>query len=167
MLNDVDYEHTKQLIIHKLKNMDLVNPYVSQGSTTTTTTSSSVSLGSRMFSLKTYLHSGDIKASTPLSTRPLTIDPEIATFVNLVREDEELEFQSFWKVFSVTVPRLSKIARIYNGAPATSTCLEQMFSVAGAIKNIRRASLSTLSLRSLLMLKNKNNLDKLSSFVGQ
>ena len=166
MLNDVDYKHTKQLIIHKMKNMDLVNPYVSQGSTTTTTTSSSVSLGSRMFSLKTYLHSADIKASIPLSTRPLTIDSEIATFVNLVRENEELEFQSFWKAFSVTLPRLSKIARIYNVVPATSTYLEQL-GVAGAIKNIRRASLSTLSLRSLLMIKNKNNLDKLNSFVGQ
>ena len=117
MLNDVDYEHTKRLIIHKMKHMDLANSYMSQGSATTTTTSSSVSLGSRMFSLKTYVHNADIKASTPLSTRPLTIDSEIATFVNLVLENEELEFQSFWKAFSVTLPRLSKIARIYNVVP--------------------------------------------------
>ena len=167
MLNDVDCEHTKQLIIHKIKNMDLVSLYVLQGPAPTTTTSSSVSLGSRMFSLKRYLHSADIKASTPLSAGSLTVDSEIVTFVNLVRENGALKFQSFWKAHSVSLPRLSKIARIYNVVPATSAYLEQMFSVARAMKNIRRASLLTSSLRNLLMLKNNNHLDKLCSFVDQ
>ena len=85
MLNDADYEHTKQLIIHEIKSTDLVNPYLSQESATTTIAPLSVSLGSRMFSLKKYLHNVDIKVSTLLSTQPSTINSEIFTFVNVVR----------------------------------------------------------------------------------
>lgn len=167
MLNDTDYEYIKQLIIQKMKNIDFVNPYISQQLTTMTKVSLSTSRTSRVFSLKKYLNSTDIRASTSLSAQPLTIDSEIFTYVNLVRQNEELDFQSFWKTHFISLPRLSQIARIYNVVPATSTYLEQTFSVAGAIKNIRRASLSTLSLRSLIMLKKKNDLEKLRSFIDQ
>ena len=73
----------------------------------------------------------------------------------------------FWKANSGVLPRLSQLVRIFNVVPATSTYLEQMFSVAAAVKNIRRASLSSLSLRSLMMLKKKHELNKLRSFIAR
>ncbi|CAF3345533.1 unnamed protein product [Rotaria sp. Silwood2] len=149
-----------------MKNIDLVNPYLPEQSAATITAPLSVSLADRMSSFKkNLLNSADVKFSTSLSSQSLTIDSEIFTFINLVRENEEMEFQLFWKTHSSSLPRLSQMARIYNVVPATSTYLEQMFSVAGAVKNIRRASLSSLSLRSLMMLKKKNDLDKLRSFI--
>ncbi|CAF1430507.1 unnamed protein product [Rotaria sordida] len=168
MRNDIDYQYTKQLIINKMKNMDLIDPFPRQKLPTTATSASSVSLAERMSAFKTsLLNSVDVKISSSLSSQPLSIDSEIFTFLNLVRENEGVEFQSFWKVNHSSLPRLSQMARIFNVVPATSTYLEQMFSVAGAVKNIRRASLSSLSLRSLIMLRKKKELDKLRAFIHQ
>ncbi|CAF4264814.1 unnamed protein product, partial [Rotaria magnacalcarata] len=93
------------------------------------------------------------KAPPPLSLHPVTVDLEMATFLNLIRDNEMINFQTFWKSNYRNLPRLSQLARRYNVVPATSIYLEQTFSVAGAVKNIRRASLSSLSLRSLMILK--------------
>ena len=79
----------------------------------------------------------------------------MATFLNLVRDNELINFQIFWKDHSRTLPRLCQLARRYNVIPTTSVYLEQTFSVPGAIKNVRRASMSSLSLRSLVILKKK------------
>ncbi|CAF3912969.1 unnamed protein product [Rotaria sp. Silwood1] len=149
MRNDVNYQYTKQLIINKMKNIDLIDPLPRQKLSTTTTSASSISLVERMSAFKkSLLNSVDVKISPSLSSQPLSVDSEIFTFLNLVRENESAEFQSFWKANHSSLPRLSQMARIFNVVPATSTYLEQMFSVAGAVKNIRRASLSSLSLRS-------------------
>ncbi|CAF4541582.1 unnamed protein product, partial [Rotaria magnacalcarata] len=61
----------------------------------------------------------------------------MATFLNLIRDNEMINFQTFWESNYRNLPRLSQLARRYNVVPATSVYLEQTFSVAGAVKNIR------------------------------
>ena len=78
-----------------------------------------------------------------------------------------INFQTFWKSNYRTLPRLSKLARCYNVIPATSVYVQQAFSIAGAIKNIRRASMSSLTLRSLMIFKKKKDIEKLRLFVYQ
>jgi len=107
------------------------------------------------------------KAPPTLSNQPVSVDLEIATFLNLIRDNQMIKFQTFWKNNSRVLPRLSQLARRYNVIPATALYSEQTFSVASGIKNIRRASMSSLSLRSLMILKKKKNIEKLRSFVHQ
>ncbi|CAF3692131.1 unnamed protein product [Rotaria socialis] len=99
-----------------------------------------------------------------LSIQPLSADLEIATFLILFRDNESTDFQTFWKNHTRVLPRLSQIARQYNAIPAASVYLEQVFSVTGAIKNIRQASMSSVTLRSLMILRKKKNIEKLRSF---
>ena len=55
--------------------------------------------------------------------------------------------------------------RRYNVTPATYVYLEQTFSVAGAIKTAIRASMSSVVLRSLMILKRRQNIGKPRQFV--
>ncbi|CAF1373411.1 unnamed protein product [Rotaria magnacalcarata] len=89
----------------------------------------------------------------------------MATFLILVRDNESIDFQMFWRNHSSVWPRLSQVARQYNVIPGISVHLEQLFSVAGAINNTRWPSMSPITLRSLMILKKKKNIEKLRSFA--
>jgi hypothetical protein len=109
---EVDYEYTKKLVIHKMRNINLVNPYPLEQSCVTTTlsssSSSSISLVDRVSTFKkNLLNSANVKMSSSLSSQPLSIDSEIFIFVSLVRENDGVEFQWFWKANSGVLPRLS------------------------------------------------------------
>ncbi|CAF5218188.1 unnamed protein product, partial [Rotaria magnacalcarata] len=135
-------------------------------SSSTSQALSSTTNSDRMMSFKSSLMNVTRKkASPPLSFQPVSVDLEMAIFLNLIRDNESMDFQMFWKNNARALPRLNQLARRYNIIPATSVYLEQQFSVAGAIKNIRRASMSSLSLRSLIILKKKDKIEKIRLFA--
>ena len=170
LMNQGDYETAKHTLLREMHQMDAIVANLStiSSSTTSRALSSTTTNSNRMLSFKSSLmNMNKKKAAASLSNRPVGVDLEMATFLNLVRDHELINFQIFWKDHSRTLPRLSQLARRYNVIPATSVYLEQTFSVAGAIKNVRRASMSSLSLRSLVVLKKKKNIEKLRQFVHQ
>ncbi|CAF1298723.1 unnamed protein product [Adineta steineri] len=63
------------------------------------------------------------------------------------------DFQTYWNENKNRLPILSSYARRYNCVPTTSTASESAFSVAGYIDRKQRASLSTTTLRYLMLLK--------------
>ncbi|CAF2789011.1 unnamed protein product [Rotaria sp. Silwood2] len=169
ILNKNDYETAKRVITNNMQQMDTTTPDISTMLPSTTLQAlSSATNSDRMMSLKcSLMNVANKKASPPLSFQPVNVDLEMATFLTLIRDNESINFQTFWKNNAHALPRLSQLARRYNVIPATSVYLEQAFSVAGAIKNLRRASMSSLSLRSLMILKKKKNIEKLRAFVHQ
>ena len=104
------------------------------------------------------------QASPPLSVQQLSVDLEIVTFLILIRDNESIYFKSFWKNYTRALPWLSQVAVQNNEIPVTSVWLEQVFSVADAIKNIQQASMSSVTLRSLMILEKKKNIEKFRSF---
>ncbi|CAF3264340.1 unnamed protein product [Rotaria socialis] len=142
--NKDDYETAKQIVMKAMQQIDLIVPGASGVPSLTESRG------------KTHYHH--------LSIQPLSADLEIATFLILFCDNESTDFQTFWKNHTRVLPRLSQIARQYNAIPAASVYLEQVFSVTGAIKNIRQASMSSVTLRSLMILRKKKNIEKLRSF---
>ncbi|CAF5197698.1 unnamed protein product [Rotaria magnacalcarata] len=166
ILNKDDYETAKRVVLDNMQRMNSTGSNIPVTSSSNKSNSSSTSTSDRMLVFKSSLMNiTNKKAPPPLSLHPVTVDLEMATFLNLIRDNEMINFQTFWKSNYRNLPRLSQLARRYNVVPATSVYLEQTFSVAGAVKNIRRASLSSLSLRSLMILKKKNKIEKLRSFL--
>lgn len=162
-----DYDIAKRVVIEAMEQVDLLTSdgstmFSSNESRNSSTTANTAPI---MFFKSNFMNMTGKKASAPLSLQPLTVDLEIATFLILVRDNESIDFQVFWKSHARVLPRLSQVARQYNVIPGTSVYLEQLFSVAGAIKNIRRASTSSITLRSLMILKKKKNIGKLRSFT--
>ncbi|CAM4988101.1 unnamed protein product, partial [Rotaria socialis] len=162
-----DYEAAKQLLTQNMQQMDLMPSDTSAiFSSSTSQALSSIINSDRMMSFKSSLMNvTKKKASPPLSFQPVSVDLEMAIFLNLIRDNESMDFQMFWKNNARTLPRLNQLVRRYNIIPATSVYLEQQFSEAGAIKNIRRASMSSLSLRSLIILKKKDKIEKIRLFA--
>ncbi|CAF3973102.1 unnamed protein product [Rotaria sp. Silwood1] len=166
MLNKKDYETAKCVVMEDMQRISLTASDISASpSSSTSSILSTTTASNRMVEFKSSLMAiAKKKTSIPLSFQPITPDLEMAAFLNLVRDNELMNFQLFWKTNCRALPRLSQLVRRYNVVPATSVYLEQTFSVAGAIKNLRRASMSSLSLRSLMILKKKNNIEKIRSF---
>ena len=169
MLNKNDYETAKHTVTEHMQQMDLIVPDMPTISLSTTSLAVQPTISAnRMLAYKSSLMNiANKKAPLLLSFQPVTVELEMASFLNLIRDNEMINFQAFWKTNHHALPRLSQLVRRYNVIPAISIYLEQTFSVAGAIKNVRRASMSSLSLRSLMILKKKKNIEKLRSFVNQ
>ena len=168
ILNKDHYETTKRFVMEEMQRIDSIPPDYSFHSSEMKTNSSSLRSNDRMLALKSsLLNITNKKASPPLNVQPATVDLEMVTFLNLVRENEMVNFQLFWESNSASLPRLSQLVRRYNVVPATSSYSERTFSVAGAVKNVRRASMTSLALRSLMILKKKGNIDQLRSFSQQ
>lgn len=167
MSNNDDYEQAKRLIEEEMHNFDLTSSGHPTSSVSSTASDAQPTLiADRLQALKTSLLTiVNKKASPSLASKPMSIASELTSFLSSVRDNEGLDFQTFWKAHARSFPRLAQVARKYNAVPATSVYAEQLFSVGGAVKNIRRASLSSLSLRSLMILKTEENLNKLRSFA--
>ena len=168
MLNKNDYATVKHVVMEYMQQMDLNVPDMSTFSSSTTLSSNISTVSSnRMLAFKSsIMNIANKKPPRPLSFQPITVDLEMAAFLNLIRDNEMINFHAFWKNNHHTLPRLSQLVRRYNVIPATSVYMEQTFSVAGAIKDVRRASMSSMSLRSLMILKKKMNIEKLRSFIN-
>jgi hypothetical protein len=100
---------------------------------------------------------GSSSSDTP--TRGLTVADEFSLFCQAIKGASS--FKAFWVANRRNFPRLVELARKYNIVPATSVASESAFSIAGFIARKQRTSLSSTTLRQLLVLKYRKNLDKL------
>lgn len=89
----------------------------------------------------------------------LTIDEEISHYVKAVQAGDD--FQAFWCQYRKKFTRLSSIVRRINVIPATSVPSEAAFSIAGYINRKQRSSLSPMSIRYSMVLKDRHLIDKL------
>jgi len=95
------------------------------------------------------------------STRPMSADVEVSLFTNAVKTKEN--FKQFWATHCHSFPRLVALVHCYCLVPATSVASESAFSIAGFITRKQRSSLSSRTLRHLLVLKYRKNLIKFRS----
>lgn len=92
------------------------------------------------------------------AARSMSADVEIALFTNAIKTHQT--FQQFWSINHCSFPRLVTLVHRYCLIPATSVSSESAFSIAGFIARKQRSSLSSRTLRHLLVLKYRKNLDK-------
>lgn len=97
-----------------------------------------------------------------VSTLPLSIEDELVLF-NQAIQSFRRDFSSFWIEYRDKFSRLYRVALRVNIIPATSVASESVFSVAGYVARKQRASLSSTSLRELMVLKESHRLDSLRS----
>lgn len=86
-----------------------------------------------------------------VKAKPLTLKQEFSLYVSSSKSLKD--FQTYWNENKSVLPILSSYARRYNCIPTTSVASESAFSVAGYIDRKQRASLSTTTLRYLMLLK--------------
>jgi hypothetical protein len=101
-----------------------------------------------------------LSAANP-AMRQITLDEEISMYINAVQSADN--FQQFWRQHGEQLPRLANLVRRMNMIPATSVSSEALFSVAAFIQRKQRLSLSSRTLRYLLVLKNRRVVEKLVS----
>lgn len=98
--------------------------------------------------------------STSSSDKILSIDDEIVLFCQSIQRFKG-DFSSFWVQQRSRFTRLHQIAQRVNIIPATSVASESVFSIAGFVARKQRTSLTSNSLRYLMVLKESRNLDAL------
>ena len=90
----------------------------------------------------------------------LTIEDELALFSHTIQSYES-DFSSFWIQNPARFARLYRVAQQVNIIAATSVPSESIFSIAGIIARKQRTSLSSASLRYLMILEENYRLDAL------
>lgn len=97
--------------------------------------------------------------STNQSTIPSTsVDVEISLFLSAIKTKSN--FKQFWSTHRNSFPRLLTLVYRFCLVPATSVASESAFSIAGFVAGKQRSSLSSRTLRHLLVLKYRKNLKK-------
>jgi hypothetical protein len=69
----------------------------------------------------------------------------------IAEQRSSLQPLQYWKQHGVRFPRIAAIARRYLSIPASSSDVERLFSVAGALQRARRASLCCSTIEDLLL----------------
>ena len=155
-LDDNDRKSAKKIIFKKLNNSALrpttMSPLPSLQATTPPTT--------KMTPLqKLAAICGRQSATSTTAASTITLDEEISMYVNATLSTND--FQQFWIEHGKQLPRLANLVRRVNIIPATSVSSEALFSVATFLQRKQRSSLSSQTLRYLLVLKNRHLIDKL------
>ncbi len=155
-MDDPDRKAAKKIIFNKLKKIN-VNLCTSSSSSLTTATSTSIT--SKLSALeKLAAACGYTNSSSTINEKEMTIDEEISYYIKSTKSAKS--FREFWTEYDTKYPRLSYLVRRTNVIPATSISSEALFSVASFIQRKQRMSLSSKTLRYLLVLKNRHVLDK-------
>jgi hypothetical protein len=82
-------------------------------------------------------------------------------YIKLASAKNADDFQRFWIENGKQLPRLANLCRRVNIVPSTSISSESLFSIASFLNRKQRSSLSSQTLRYLLVLKNRHVIDKL------
>ena len=132
-------------------------------STTTTTSSPSsshpvLSKKDTAKQLMNRLAGTDPNQSSVIS---MTADVEVSLFSNATKTKQN--FKQFWSTHRHSFPRLVELVYRYCLVPATSVASESAFSISGFIARKQRSSLSSRTLRHLLVLKYRKNLIEFQS----
>jgi hypothetical protein len=93
-------------------------------------------------------------------SRLLTIEDELTLFTQAIQSFKG-NFSSFWLQYRERFSRLYRVAQRVNIIPATSVPSESVFSISGFVARKQRTSLSSTSLRHLMVLKESHRLDAL------
>ena len=88
----------------------------------------------------------------------MSLDEEISSYIKAAQSSND--FRQFWITHSKQLPRLSSLVRRVNVIPSTSITSEALFSVASFLHRKQRSSLSSKTLRYLLILKNRHVLEQ-------
>ncbi|CAF2248458.1 unnamed protein product [Rotaria magnacalcarata] len=94
------------------------------------------------------------------SLKTLTIEEELILCGRAIQSFTG-DFSSFWLQYRERFSRLYRVAQRVNIIPATSVPSESIFSIAGYVARKQRTSLSSTSLRHLMVLKESHRLDAL------
>jgi hAT family C-terminal dimerisation region len=99
-------------------------------------------------------------STTIKQSKSLTIDDELVLFTQTIQSYKN-DFAPFWIQHRQRFSRMYKVARRVNIIPATSVPSEFVFSIAGCVARMQRSSLSSVSLRYLMVLKQSYRVDAL------
>lgn len=131
-----------------------VQPTAPSTSSYTTSSLSTLTLTERLMTMV-----GMATATAP-TVRSLAVEDELTLFIQSIQLFKG-DFSSFWTIHCNRFPRLFRVAQRVNIVPATSVASESIFSIAGFIARKQRSSLTSTSLRYLMVLKESNRLDGL------
>jgi len=158
-MDDNDRKTAKKLIFRKLNGTNADGSTLSSSSTTTTTSTTTKTTKNKLNPLdKLAAVCGLTITSSTTSKKAMTLDEELCSYIKAAKSSDD--FQEFWAAHHEQLPRLSKLVRRTNIIPATSISSEALFSVASYLNRKQRSSLSSKTLRYLLVLKNRRVLDK-------
>ena len=142
----------KKLIPNLMKKE--VQPTEYSISSNTTSSLSTLTLTERLMTMV-----GMTTTRAPLA-RLLTVEDELTLFIQSIQLFKG-NFSSFWTAHRHRFTRLYRVAQRINIVPATSVASESIFSIAGFVTRKQRSSLTSTSLRYLVVLKESHRLDGL------
>jgi hAT family C-terminal dimerisation region len=154
-MNDEDRKAAKKIIFRRLKGMDVPS---ANSSSATPQLITSVVPSNPLQKLASICGQTVALSASAVSTRSMTLDEELCAYVEAAKS--ATDFQSFWKQHSQLLPRLSHLVRRVSFIPATSVASESLFSIASFLNRKQRSSLSSRSLRYLLVWKDRHLLDR-------
>ncbi|CAF4382551.1 unnamed protein product [Rotaria sp. Silwood2] len=162
-LSKNDFTKAIEVVKQKIKEMPTTP---STTLTTTTTSSLSSSSPSHLVLSKKETAKQLMNRLAGINTnqsriRSMSPEVEVSLFSNAAKTKEN--FKQFWSTHHHSFPRLVALVHRYCLVPATSVASESAFSIAGFIARKQRSSLSSRTLRHLLVLKYRKNLIKLQS----
>ena len=130
-----------------------------QSSVTSSTSTSSISVNTiQTLTDKLKIMVG--MSTNVKSLKTLTIEEELILCSRAIQSFTG-DFSSFWLQYRERFSRLYRVAQRVNIIPATSVPSESIFSIAGYVARKQRSSLSSTSLRHLMVLKESHRLDAL------
>jgi hypothetical protein len=154
-MNQNDFAKAMTIVKHKVNKMSTITTSAaSLSSTSHTTLSKKDAVKQQMNRL------AGIDTNQP-DVRPTSADVEISLFTNSIKTKQS--FKEFWSTHRHSFPRLVTLVNRYCIVPATSVASESAFSISGFIARKQRSSLSSRTLRHLLVLKYRKNLLKFQS----
>lgn len=136
--------------------------FITDFSTSTPVAQPSSAIGKSRSSLTDRLKIMLGMSTNDISTKPLSAEEELVLFNQAIHSFRG-DFACFWLEHREKFARLYRIALRVNIIPATSVASESTFSVAGYVARKQRASLSSTSLRQLMVLKESYRLNDLRS----
>lgn len=154
-MSDTDRLAAKSLVSKKLEESSISCSTVSQASTSLSTTNTFIKY-TPLEKLATLC--GRTITPSSVNDKVMSLDEEISSYIKSARSFNN--FQEFWVAHDKQLPRLASLVRRVNVIPTTSICSEALFSIGNFLQRKQRSSLSSKTLRYLLVLKNRHVLDK-------
>ncbi|CAF4032008.1 unnamed protein product, partial [Rotaria sordida] len=163
-LNKNDFTKAMEIVKRKIKEIPTAAT-ITIPTTTTSSLSSSSSPShlvlSKKESAKQLMNRLAGIDTNQSNIRSMSADVELSLFSNAIKMKEN--FKQFWSTHRHSFSRLVALVHCYCLVPATSVASGSVFSIAGFIARKQRSSLSSRTLRHLLVLKYRKNLIKLQS----
>jgi len=105
----------------------------------------------RTWNLTTYDCDSNEDGTDDDTGKTFRILQEVAAYLGptVLTEDEKMSVVLYWKRHCKAYPHLSQIAKVYLMLSASSVPVENMFSLAGLVKNSRRSSVAPRRLNRL------------------